>query len=110
MESYKNPQRVVLVEDDFEPIGFDKEGCACDDPRDNHDQLRLLATLSINGTLFHVEAVAVYRGTDGIQRAECLSWKERLESFSVTFEPDGGWMTVELFGRSYVLLMEPYSD
>ena len=100
------PQRVTLCEGDFEPIGFDPCSCGAD-----HTRARLLATIEINGTPFHVEGVAVVRDVarGSIQSAFCCDWEELIERHTLAFMPDGGWQTVRLFEHEYVLLIEPHS-
>ncbi len=108
-------QDIPAIEFDFtkfEHIG--EEECMCDLARDaadplDHRAFRILGSLAINGTLFHVEGIAVRREEEGMQLAACADWEERLERFSACYDPDGGWTTVEHDGHDYVLFLEAYS-
>lgn len=58
----------------------------------------------------HLVAIRVYRDeATGVQHAVNAEHEEELDNFTVAFNPDGGWDTVEIDGCDYVIFAEPYS-
>lgn len=104
-----NHPSVVIPFENFEAIG-DAECELCEDGQTfDHSSSRILATLQINERLFHVEGISVIITVDSMQRPVCVGWEERLNQYADILGPDGGWGTVELDGREYVLFLEPFS-
>lgn len=71
------------------------------------DGSRLLATIDVNHCSLHLEAFAVERDA-GIQ-----AWATNVEELSAIYAAsgaDGGWQTVPINGREYVLIATPYSE
>ena len=69
---------------------------------------RLYARLEINGVHFHLEAIAIEEGVDGIQKACEPSFETNLCAIADVSEPDGNWDTMVIRGREYVVFATPY--
>ncbi len=68
---------------------------------------RLLGTVSIAETPHHVEAIEVRDGEDGLEPTldpSDVNWRSLLEA------DNGRFMTTEIGGRQYVLLITPYCE
>lgn len=58
----------------------------------------------------HLTAIEVHRdGETGVQHAVNPVHEEELDNLTVGFNPDGGWSTISIQGRSYVVFGEPFS-
>jgi hypothetical protein len=78
----------------------------CSDSTDPH--ARCLAWVQINGMNCHVEAIAVYVDANDIQNATDPEWQSALEQVYEAVGGDGGWQTITMFGREYVLILTPF--
>lgn len=75
---------------------------ALDDPRS-----RMLALIYINGCPMHLEAWAVIDGENG-QEAALSEDADDYESLYLAVHADGGFQTVEIAGREYILVATPH--
>lgn len=70
---------------------------------------RLAATLQLNGTAFHVEAVSVYDDGDGLQQAHTEEGQSRLDGLCVEYDSPG-FQTVKLSDHEgdFVIFITPH--
>lgn len=94
----KRGVNITLADHEWQPTGPEE------DP-----QSRLLCDVgvSINGSPMHLTAIAVDDDDSGFQSSE--HHDDELDRLAAAFQPDGGWQTTEIGGRSYVLFMEGFS-
>ena len=99
---------ITIPEDQWELIGFDDDG--------NENASRLLATIKINGTQFHLEAVEVREGerrssvdVDAPEQeyVDAPDWIQEAIAASADGEPV---QTITIKGREYVLIATPYQQ
>jgi hypothetical protein len=69
---------------------------------------RLLTTIKIGGTCFHLEAIAVDIDVNGAQCAADFTFEDMLRGLNVAFSPDGEFQTVHINEREYALFMSPF--
>lgn len=75
-----------------------------DDPR-----ARLLATLYVNQTPHHVEALAVDDVEDVVRnQAVHPDYEHMVDQVADAVASQGSWQTVEIDGRNYVLIITPH--
>ena len=90
-------QSITIPESDWRP--------ACPDGGED-ESLALLATLTINGTDFHVGAYAVQLDESGTQVA--LRYDDTVAAVFAAVGGDGAWEATTIAGREYVLIITPY--
>lgn len=97
MTQLEQIEEIQIQADDWEPYG-------ALDPYS-----RLATTIVVNGTFLHLEAIEVME-ENGIQVGKEKSevGEEYFELLSATFEPDGGFATAEINGRTYCLFAFPF--
>jgi hypothetical protein len=68
---------------------------------------RLLGTLYINATAFHVMAYAVHETDEGLQEF-VGDFVDEPEAVYTALAGDGAWQTIMIDGREYVLVITPH--
>ena len=68
---------------------------------------RLLATLSFSGVSHHLEALEV-EDRNGLQLTVDGHWDDTLGDYYEASGADGPFSTVDISGRTYVLVMTPF--
>ena len=77
------------------------------DPK--YARTRLYASLSINGVLFHCEAIEAETFEDGGFRAVNPDWDETLDDYYAACGCEGPMKTIEIQGRQYAVFLTPGS-
>lgn len=73
---------------------------------DEDDRSLLVASITISGTFFHLDAFEVEEGDD--QELVNDEREERFSSWLMAASPDGQFETVTIKGRHYVVFASPY--
>ena len=75
----------------------------------NADHLKLHASITINGTLFHAVAIAVLmHSREQCQIPVCLHHDEEFDDLSHTHGGDGPFQTIPLYEHDYVVFISPH--
>lgn len=69
---------------------------------------RLLAQIRVNGIGFHVTAIAVCEGDDGVQHACDADEEWELDAIADIGRAGGAWQTLTIKGREYVVFATPH--
>lgn len=94
---------ITIAPEDWEPTGPDAES----DPDEPDPTARLLASINVNGCALHLEAFAVV-DNDSCQEAAHAHFHDDVEALQNM--QDTAFQTVEINGRTYILVATPHGS